>query len=400
MTDTLRKADFETLLATLDEQQERKVDVVVPATSLCFGGGNLRVLRSDLEPELTADGVKSPVQVYAPNQVFDEGISERLKNDGVGVPRAFLRSLREQGWTDMIDGILNGLIHGKVVKDARVGVLTADMIVRSPIDRRFLVRALKNADGGDTGTARALLSNSYKIVDHTETLRAAMRGMAAAGLGADNITQCDLTGRRMYVRVEAPEVKAFAPELLKNYRSPFRPELTGRDLPVVHAGFVLTNSETGHGSFTVVPEITVEVCTNGMTITREAVSARHLGARLDDGLIRYSERTRQANLELITSQAEDAIRTFLRADFVQAIVDEMTENARGEVKEAEKAVKEITQKTECPALYDDVLTMFIKGGDMSRGGLVHAVTAAAQSPDIDADLAYTMQARATALLLK
>jgi hypothetical protein len=85
---------------------------------------------------------------------------------------------------------------------------------------------------------------------------------------------------------------------------------------------------------------------------------------------------------------------------MQAILDEMTVNAQGEVKEAEKAVKEITQKVECPALYDDVLAMFIKGGDMSRGGLVHAVTAAAQSEEIDADLAYSMQAKATALLLK
>lgn len=397
MTDTLRKTDFETLLATLDEQQERKVDLVVPATNLCFSGGNLRVLRSDLEPELTANGVKSPVQVYAPGEVFDEGISERLRNNGVGIPRAFLRSLREQGWNDMIDGTLNGLIFGRTVAD---GSSPEPRVIREPLAKKFLIRALKDADGGDTGTARALLSNSYKIVDHVETLRAAMRGMKAAGLGADNITQCDLTGRRMYVRVEAPEVKAYAPELLKDYRSPFRPELTGRDLPVVHAGFILQNSETGHGSFTVVPEITVEICTNGMTITREAVSARHLGAKLDDGLIRYSERTRQANLELITSQAEDAIRTFLRADFVQSIVDEMTENARGEVRETEKAVKEITQKTECPALYDDVLAMFIKGGDMSRGGLVHAVTAAAQSPEIDADLAYSMQAKATALLLR
>lgn len=386
MTDTLRKTSFETLLATLDEQQERKVDLVLPATSLAFGGGNLRVLRSDLEPELTADGVKSPVQVYAPTDVFDEGIADRLRNNGVGVPRAFLRSLREQGWTDMIDGTLNGLIHGK-----------GDL--RQPLDKKVLLRALKDADGGETGSARALLSNSYKIVDHVETLRAAMRGMSAAGLGANNITQCDLTGRKMYVRVEAPEVKAYAPELLKNYRSPFRPELTGRELPVVHAGFVLTNSETGHGSFTVVPEFTIEVCTNGMTIAREAVSARHLGAKLDDGLIQYSARTRQANLELITSQAEDAIRTFLDVDFMQTILDEMTANATGEVKEAEKAVKEITQKVECPALYDDVLTMFIKGGDMSKGGLVHAVTAAAQSEEIDADTAYSMQTKATALLL-
>lgn len=392
MTDTLRKTDFETLLATLDEQQERKVDVVLPATNICSSRGQIRVMRTDLEPTLTPDGVKSQVQVFQPTDVFDEGLVERLRNSGVGIPRAFLRSLREQGWTDMIDGTVNGLIHGKR------GPGEGEWL-RKPIDKSVMLRALKDADGGEVGMARALLSSSYKIVDHTETLRAAMRGMAAAGLGADNITQCDLTGRKMYVRVEAPEVKAYAPELLKNYRSPFRPELTGRELPLVHAGFVLTNSETGHGSFTVVPEITVEVCTNGMTITREAVSARHLGAKLDDGLIRYSERTRQANLELITSQAEDAIRTFLRADFVQSIVDEMTANAVGEVKEADKAVKEITQKIECPALYDDVLTMFIKGGDMSRGGLVHAVTAAAQSEDIDADTAYSMQSKATALLL-
>lgn len=388
MTDTLRKTDFETLLATLDEQQERKVDVVLPATSLCFSGGNLRVLRSDLEPELTADGVKSPVQVYAPTDVFDEGLcSDRMGNEGVKMPRAFLRNLREQGWTDLIDGTLNGLIHGRTD-------------VRTPIDRRIMLRALKDADGGEVGTARALLSNSYKIVDHVETLRAAMRGMAAAGLGANNITQCDLTGRRMYVRVEAPEVKAYAPELLKNYRSPFRPELTGRELPVVHAGFILTNSETGHGSFTVTPEFTVEVCTNGMTITRDAVGARHLGAKLDDGLIDYSARTRKLNLELITSQAEDAISRFLDVDYMQGVLAEMTANAQGEVTETEKAVKEITQKTECPALYDAVLAMFIKGGDMSRGGLVHAVTAAAQSPEIDADTAYNMQAKATALLLK
>lgn len=399
MTDTLRKTDFETLLATLDDQQARKVDVVLPATNLCFSGGDLRVLRSDLEPELTADGVKSPVQVFRPTDVFDEGLCERIRNTGVGIPRAFLRSLRDQGWTDMIDGTLNGLIHGKRVPANQAD--EDDRWLRSPMDKRILLRALKDADGGEVGSARAILSNSYKIVDHVETLRAAMRGMAAAGLGADNITQCDLTGRKMYVRVEAPEVKAYAPELLKDYRSPFRPELTGRELPIVHAGFVLTNSETGHGSFTVVPEFTVEVCTNGMTISREAVSARHLGAKLDDGLIRYSDRTRKANLELITSQAEDAIRTFLDVSFMQGILDEMTEKAVKPLDApAEKAVKEITQKIECPALYDDVLTMFIKGGDMSQGGLVQAVTAAVQSDELDADTAYNAQSRATALLLR
>lgn len=384
MTDTLRKTDFETLLATLDEQQDRKVDVVVPATNICFGGGDLRVLRSDLEPQLTPDGVKSPVQVFRPTDVFDEGLAERLGR-GIVTGR-MLRKLRAEGWTDIVDGTLNALIHGKGE-------------VREPLTKSVLVRALKDADGGETGTARAVLSNSYKIVDHIETLRAAMRGMQAAGLGAGNIAQADLTGRRMYVTVTAPQIKALAPELLKGYRSPFTGQ-TGSDNPTVFAGFVLSNSETGHGSFSVTPRLVVEVCTNGMTIKRDVVSARHLGAKLDDGVIRYSDETRQANLQLITSQAADAVRTFLDVDYMRKVIDEMTEQAGHEVKETEKAVKEITQKIECPALYDDVLTAFIKGGQTTRGGLVQAVTAAAQSADIDADLAFQMEERATALLLR
>jgi len=398
MTDTLRKTDFETLLATLDEQQDRKVDVVVPATNLCFGGGNLRVLRSDLEPRLTADGVTPVVQEFTSTDVFDEGLAERLGR-GIVTGR-MLRKLRAEGWTDIVDGTLNGLIHGKR-KGGSLVQATGDGSewMREPLDKSVLVRALKDADGGETGTARALLSNSYKIVDHVETLRAALRGMQAAGLGADNIAQCDLTGRKMYVTVTAPEIKALAPELLKGYRSPFTGQ-TGSDNPTVFAGFVLSNSETGHGSFSVTPRLVVEVCTNGMTIKRDAVAARHLGARLDDGLIRYSEETRQANLQLITSQAADAVRTFLDVDYMRKVLAELTEQAGHEVKETERAVKEITQKLECPALYDDVLTAFIKGGQTTRGGLVQAVTAAAQSADIDADLAFQMEERATALLLR
>ena len=384
MTDTLRKTDFETLLATLDEQQERKVDVVLPATNLCFGKGNLRVMRSDLEPQLTADGVTPVVQEFTSTDVFDEGVAERLGR-GIVTGR-MLRKLRAEGWTDIVDGTLNGLIHGKGE-------------IRGPLDKSVLVRALKDADGGPVGTARAVLSNSYKIVDHVETLRAAMRGMQAAGLGAGNIAQADLTNRRMYVTVVAPEIKALAPELLKGYRSPFTGQ-TGSDNPTVFAGFVLSNSETGHGSFSITPRLVVEVCTNGLTLKRDVVSARHLGARLDDGLIQYSNETRQANLQLITSQAADAVRTFLDVDYMRKVLDEMTEQAGHEVKEAEKAVKEVTQKIECPALYDDVLAHFIKGGQLTRGGIVQAVTAAAQSADIDADTAFSMEERATALLLR
>jgi hypothetical protein len=384
MTDTLRKTDFETLLATLDEQQERKVDVITPATNLCFSKGNLRVLRSDLEPELTADGVKSPVQEFVPNEVFDGGLADRL---GGPVTATYLRKLREAGWTDILDGTLNAIIHGK-------------QDIREPQNKSVLLRALKDADGGQVGTARALLSNKYKIVDHVETLRAAMAGMREAGLGAQHVTQADLTARRMYVTIEVPEIKAQAATLLKDYVSPFSGN-RGADNPIVHAGFVLGNSETGDGTFFLYPRIVAEVCTNGMTIKRDvgALVQRHLGGKLDDGVIEYSDATRAANRELIMRMAQDTVRTFLTQGYLETVIRKLEEKAGEPVTKPELAIKEVTRKLEIPALYDDVLAHFIKGADLSRGGIMHAVTAAAQSENIDADTAFRMEERATALLM-
>lgn len=384
MTDTLRKTDFETLLATLDEQQDRKVDVITPATNLCFSKGNLRVLRSDLEPELTENGVKSPVQEFVPNEVFDGGLADRL---GGPVTATYLRKLRAEGWTDILDGTLNALIHGKPE-------------IREAQTKSVLVRALKDADGGQVGTARALLSNAYKIIDHVDTLRAAMSGMRAAGLGAENVTQCDLTARKMYVVVEVPQVRAAAASLLKDYVSPFSGN-RGAENPIVHAGFVLTNSEVGDGTYSLYPRIVAEVCTNGMTIKKDvgALTQRHLGARLDDGLINYSAATHEANREVIRRMSEDTVRTFLTTGYLESVIRKLEEKAGEPVAKPEEAIKEVTRKLEIPALYDDVLGHFIKGADLSRGGIMHAVTAAAQSTDLDADTAFRMEERATAMLL-
>lgn len=397
MTDTLRKTDFETLLATLDEQQERKVDVILPATNLCFKDGDLRVLRSDLEPQLTETGVKSPVQVFAPNEIFDQGFADRL---GGPVTASFIRKLRAEGWTDILDGTLNAMLHGK--KLDLPGRTAGDEVewMREPQTKSVLLRAFKDADGQPVGTARALLSNAYRIIDHVDTLRAALRGMKAAGLGAENVTQCDLTARRMYVTVEVPEVRAQAESLLKDYVSPFTGN-RGADNPIVHAGFVLGNSETGDGTYFLYPRIVAEVCTNGMTIKKDvgALTQRHLGARLDDGLINYSAATHEANREVIRRMSEDTVRTFLTEDYLHSVIRKLEERAGEPVAKPEAAIREVTRKLEIPALYDDVLTHFIKGADLSRGGIMHAVTAAAQSADLDADTAFKMEERATAMLL-
>ena len=43
--------------------------------------------------------------------------------------------------------------------------------------------------------------------------------------------------------------------------------------PIVFAGFVISNSETGGGAFSVTPRLVVKVCNNGLTITADALRA-------------------------------------------------------------------------------------------------------------------------------
>ncbi|MGH3900428.1 MAG: hypothetical protein ACRDTA_19725 [Pseudonocardiaceae bacterium] len=65
---------------------------------------------------------------------------------------------------------------------------------------------------------------------------------------------------------------------------------------------MISNSEVGHGSFSVTPQITIQVCDNGMTFTRDAMREVHLGGRLDAGVIRWSSDTHDAALDLVDKQ--------------------------------------------------------------------------------------------------
>jgi hypothetical protein len=195
-----------------------------------------------MDPSLAGGRDRHP-RGLRPTQLADTGIAEKL-----GIPNAYLRTLRSRH----LD-----------LYDANVNTWLADQP-----DRRFLVRGLRD-HSGNSGIARALLSDSYRFVDNLDVLMAVLDGFRTAGIPVD-VTQCDLTERRMYVKIRSTAVAERAPELLSRYVSPFS-GARGAENPTVFAGFVVSNSETGHGSFSLIPQITVQVCDNGMTITRDWV---------------------------------------------------------------------------------------------------------------------------------
>lgn len=375
MQTTLRNATLDTLVTELREQQEAKQDLIVPARDLWSREGRVFV-RGAGEPTLTESGVTTGNVELNASDIYDEGVSAKI-----GVPRAYLRSLRTSGRTDLVDSNLNGLLHG-----------SRDLEVPGD-DRRFMLRTFKG-EGDGYGTARALLSDKFNVIDNWDVLMATLEGMQAAGLTANVVRQADLTNRRMYVQIVAPEIQALAPELLRNYRSPFSGD-RGADNPTVFAGFVLSNSETGGGAFTITPRLEVQVCTNGMTIASDAVSRRHLGSRMeDDGVVQYSGETHAQNLRLIKLQTRDAVRTFLDTEYMTKVITRVTEKAGRPVAKPEEIVKTIVKREAYSK--DDaegILSHFIKGSDLTHGGVFHAITSYAQTV-ADADKAYAMEADA------
>jgi hypothetical protein len=365
---TARHATLQDLAALLTDQQARKIDIVAPPSALRARDGMLIIAGTD--PVLTSDGVDLADGSYHPTAVFDEGISDKL-----GIHLAYLRKLRAQA-LDLYDANINGWLD------------------RADPSRKFLIRCYRGEDG--TGVARALLSDGYKRIDHLDVLTAIMDGIRLAGAEVQ-IQGCDLTERRMYVRLYSEQVTATAPALLAGYRSPFT-GAEGADNPVIWGGLVITNSETGGGAASITPRLVVQVCRNGMTIAEDSHRAVHLGGKLGEGVIDWSADTQAKNLALITAKARDAVTRFLDPRYVRTIVARMEQDAATPVEQPQEAIELVSQHLRfTDEQRNAVLGHFIKGGSLTAAGVMHAVTSVAQTLP-DADTAHELESQALRVL--
>jgi len=370
-TDVIRNAELGDIVAMLQDQRSRRLDVAVPATDMHSEGGRIRV--SGLPSDLTEDGFFDVNGLYTPTVVADEGLSIKLD-----IPRQYLRRLREQH-IELFDANVNGWLDKNK-------------------DKSYLLRMFRDdgADNEGRGVLRALLSNRYKSIDNLEAVLAALEGIKNAGIDPFSLSfHGDLTDRRMYLRIESDQVVARAEKLLTNYRSPFGGQL-GRDNPVINGGFVLTNSEVGNGRFTLTPRFTVQVCTNGMTVERDAFRATHLGAELGDGVIDWSLEVERKNNDLIIAQTTDSVRKFLDPAYVQAQVDLIEGKAEKPVQA--EIIKNVSKSMGFTKDQEEnILGMFIKGSDMTAGGVMQAVTAVAVN-EPDGDVAAELESKALDVL--
>jgi hypothetical protein len=362
-----RNASFTDLVTLLQEQNARKVDLVVPADKIDSLNGVFTVIGT----ETTDDGVEEFIGSYRPTEVFDEGLADKL-----GIPPKFLKRLRAER-TDLYDTTVNGLLHG----------CNVTWYPLAPADpRTFFVRAFHGDDGD--GVARAFLSDRYGVIDNWDFAAAALDGVRKAGHEL-KITGCDVSERRMYIRVDAPKLRVNAAHVLGNYRNPKTGD-AAVDNSWVTGGFELRNSEVGDGAWRITPRITFLVCTNGQTITKDMVRGAHLGSKMEQGVVRWSQETARRELALITSRTTDAVTTYLDADYLRAQLGILAEAAGMRIEKPEETVKKVTKELLVPeSVADDIFASFIAGGSVTAGGLMQAFTATAQdvaSPELASDL--------------
>jgi hypothetical protein len=421
---TARNTDLQSLVTMLKEQDAHKADAIVPATALTVQDDGTATVAGTKPLELTAARVDD--NGVTPATFLDMNGDYTLTETGLrhlaerfGVPTAYARKMAAQR-PDILASNLNGWIHG--VKAPKLGPLDVDMYDVDPDDRAFTLRTFQTREGN---LLRGVMSDKYSIIDNLDVASAVFEGIRAAGFSQEdlNISGCDLTENRMRVRVTVPAAQVAAPLLFAGYRNPFQ----GRDIrvggrggwtieqareaaaregqgytpgtePIMFAGFEFGNGELGDGATYVVPRAEAEICGNGLVLPMDVARKTHVGERLEEGVINWSAETRRKQLELITSKVADAVRRFASVEFWAEKVAELEEKAATPVTDADKTIKAVGKSLRLSEPEQaSVLDMFIAGGQLTSGGVLNAVTAAAQTIG-DADRAAEVERVAVKVL--
>lgn len=386
---TARKATLSDLVSLLGEQATWKTDLVVPAREMAFNEGLLNIrgygsvnvndvidpTAADLFPMGASRALdhaqSSSVMVLEPQDLFDKQLATKLQ-----IPLKYYRRMKSEA-VPLLDYNVN------------------HWLLDDP-DKKHMVRAFSEKRGGSP-LARALLSERYRIMDNYDVLFGALNAIKEAGLNV-TVESCDLTETRMYVRIYCQEVAVAAESLVAPYRNRIDPHGDVIDSSLVFAGFVLQNSEVGLGSFSIMPRLVILTCLNGMTIERDIMRRVHMGARLDTGEINWSEKTRNANRELIVAQTGDAIQHFLNKRFLEETVEEISHHGEKSLNHPTGTVQNVTKElATTDAEAEAILDYFVKGGDTRAIGVVQAVTRYAQDVT-DGDRASELEVEAFKML--
>lgn len=321
------------LAAELERQRETRRDFIAPL-------GRLRV-------DLPAVGSKEPVMIIPQNGSEEVvGINALAHNqiqDYLKIPKRYYDKMREEA-PELLAANVNTWFE------------------RSPATQR-MVRTLD-------GSARAFLSGKYKPMDNIELADAVLPTLVEKGC---QVRSAQITDRRLYI-------KATLPSLLLPDPGPRR---VGQ---FVEAGVMISNSEVGLGYLKIEPIAHLLACLNGV-VTAHSIKKMHAGRQAAIEAEVYellSTKTKRLTDAAFWNQVKDITASAFDAKLFEDFVGTMENATKDEIKSEDiPAVVELTvEHFGLPAKANNgILKHLIAGGDLTRYGMMNAVTATANDWD-------------------
>ncbi len=214
------------------------------------------------------------------------------------------------------------------------------------------------------GNARAFLTDRYQRIDNEHIAEVVLPVLAdTPGI---RVASAEITDRKLYIKAVNERVRS---------------EVKLGD--PVEAGVLITNSEIGFGAVSIAPMVHRLVCLNGMVVADQKYRRNHVGRRADASEAVYemlTDETRRADDRAILLKVRDIVKAALDEARFALTVEKMREAAHGEkMLDPLRSIEELGRSMGLnEGEKGGVLRHLIEGGDLTKWGMLNAVTRAAQ----------------------
>lgn len=230
------------------------------------------------------------------------------------------------------------------------------------------------------GKVRAFMSSKYRPLDNFELAEAVLPKLVDMNV---QITSCELTETRMYIKGILPELSDELPEgAVWGSGHTAVADYNGNTPGKVVAAIVISNSDIGAGTLRVEPSVFTSWCTNMAIIAQAAMRKYHIGRAFEaqEDFSIYRDETREANDKAFWLKVGDVTNAAFDRKIFAAAVDQIRLASKDRIvsEDLPAVVDAIVEQLALPERTSSgILTQLARGGDLTRWGLSSAITATA-----------------------
>jgi hypothetical protein len=214
------------------------------------------------------------------------------------------------------------------------------------------------------GKVRAFLSDRYQRIDNWDVAQTVLPILLGTP-GIECLSQ-EITESRLYIKAVTHKVQG---------------EIKSRRVgDVVEAGVMISNSEVGLGAISIKPFLHFLVCTNGMVRDKDSLRRAHIGRQIEgDNVVQFlTDETRKAEDHAVLLKVRDVVNAAMDAANFRRMLDELQQTTEQKLEGSPVEAIKVLGSTFgiLEGEQNNILRHLIEGADLSRYGVMNAVTRA------------------------